>query len=298
DLRSAVNDLQAVAMGRTEINIEDISTAERDNKESIFRVVGKIFRGKSVRSALEATYSLDETPEDLIHWIDENLPHQYTGKGENELTADIVAAYSYISRADIFLGRVRRRQNYRMWRYASVLMTGGTVVSKLGIRSGFVKYQSPSLWRRMGQIRSRRNMRDNIAAKVGTHCNESMKYSRLELASVYSGLLEDDDYAVDVVAALDLDIDELVHMKGSKKLTSKVQEIYDRARKLRPDTSSDVEFFSNSASKALKKVPDQLSLDSIPSPGERTEEKPSVPGKPVPEKKAVQRKPQKTLFDF
>ncbi|MBN2110244.1 MAG: AAA family ATPase, partial [Methanosarcinaceae archaeon] len=30
DLRSAVNDLQAVAMGRTEINIEDISTAERD----------------------------------------------------------------------------------------------------------------------------------------------------------------------------------------------------------------------------------------------------------------------------
>ncbi|MDW7731715.1 MAG: replication factor C large subunit [Methanolobus sp.] len=298
DFRSAVNDLQAVSMGRTEINIEDISTAERDNKESVFKVVGKIFKGKSVKSALDATYTLDETPEDLIHWIDENLPHQYTGKGEEKLTPDIVDAYSYISRADRFLGRVRRRQNYRMWRYASVLMTGGTVVSKSKIRGGFVKYQSPSLWRRMGQIRSKRNMRDNIAAKVGAHCNESMKYSRMELTSIYSTLLDDDDYAVDVVAALNLDIDEMVQMKGSKKLTKKLQEIYDNAQQLRPNTSSEVEFFTKPAEKAPKKGPDQLSLDAIPALDAQSEDKIVIPEKVVSEKKPVQRKPQKTLFDF
>ncbi|WP_406656978.1 replication factor C large subunit [Methanolobus sp. ZRKC2] len=298
DFRSAVNDLQAVAMGRTEINIEDISTAERDNKESIFRVVGKIFKGKDITPALEASYSLDETPEDLIHWIDENLPHQYTGKGEEKLTPDITNAYFYISRADRFLGRVRRRQNYRMWRYASVLMTGGTVVSKSRIRGGFVKYQPPSLWRKMGQIRSKRNMRDNIAAKVGTHCNESMKYSRMELNSVYSTLLEDDDYAVDVVATLGLDADELVQMKGSKKLTKKLQEIYDRAQQLRPDTSSDVEFFGKPMEKTLKKNPDQLSLDAIAIPESQSDDNADVFETVTSEKKPVAGKPQKTLFDF
>ncbi len=318
DFRSAVNDLQAVAMGRSEINIGDISTAERDNKESIFKVVGKVFKGKSVSSALEASYSLDETPEDFIHWIDENLPHQYSGKDEDPITSDIVDAYSYISKADRFLGRVRRRQNYRMWRYASTLMTGGTVVSKSKLRGGFVRYQSPSLWRRMGQIRSKRNMRDNIAAKVGSHCNESMKYSRMGLTPIYSSLLDDDDYAVDVVAALNLSVDELVQLKGSKKVTKKIQKIYDAAQQLRPETVPGIEFSGRPVEKAPKKRPDQLSLDSIKSPETKTESKAegepfsdersvSTPGsgdrtvasgKDSPAKKQIQKKPQKTLFDF
>ncbi|TGC07879.1 replication factor C large subunit [Methanolobus halotolerans] len=298
DFRSAVNDLQAVAVGRTEINIEDISTAERDNKESVFKVVGKIFKGRNVRSALEATYSLDETPEDLIHWIDENLPYQYTGKGEEKITTDIVDAYAYISRADRFLGRVRRRQNYRMWRYAGLLMTGGTVVSKSKIRGGFVKYQSPSLWRRMGQIRSKRNMRDNIAAKVGAHCNESMKYSRMELTSIYSTLLDDGEYAVGVVATLGLNIDELVQMKGGKKLTKKIQETYDAAQQLRPEAPSGIDFLSKFQEKAPQKRPDQLSLDSIPALDTQAGDKTMVSGKVTSDKKPGQRKPQKTLFDF
>ena len=79
DLRSAVNDLQAVAMGRNEIHIEDIATSQRDTKESIFKVLAKIFKGTDPKTALEATYGLDESPEDLVHWIDENLPVQYEG---------------------------------------------------------------------------------------------------------------------------------------------------------------------------------------------------------------------------
>ncbi|MDI3539164.1 MAG: replication factor large subunit [Methanolobus sp.] len=332
DFRSAVNDLQAVAMGRTEIRVEDISTAERDNKESVFRVVGKIFKGKSVKSALEASYTLDETPEDLIQWIDENLPQQYKGKDEEKITPDIVEAYGYLSRADRFLGRVRRRQNYRMWRYASMLMTGGTVVSKSRLRGGgFEKYQPPSLWRRMGQIRSRRNMRDNIASKIGAHSHESMRYSRTELAFVYSRLLEDDDYAAQVVATLDLDPDELVQLTGNRKLTKRLQEIYDRSRGLRPEVDEGPAFFTPPAEKARmsKKGPDQLSLDSLMSVKPVVKESvslsegssgsnpdlssvsdagaahasdsnsgtPSGPGVNS-SRKSVQRKPQKTLFDF
>jgi replication factor C large subunit len=286
-------------MGRTEVHLEDISTAQRDNKESVFKVVGKIFKGKGVKSALEASYSLDETPEDLIQWIDENLPYQYTGKDEEKLTPDIMQAYAYLSRADRFLGRVRKRQNYRLWRYASVLMTGGTVVSKSRIRGGFEKYQAPSLWRKMGQIRSRRNTRDNIASKIGAHSHESMRYSRTELAFVYSRLLEHDDYAVDVVANLDLDPDELVQLTGNKKLTKRLQDVYDRSRELHPGAGTAPAFFTPSAekAKALKKEPDQTSLDSLLA-AEPSSQNSSSGSEGNSSRKSVQRKPQKTLFDF
>lgn len=304
DFRSAVNDLQAIAMGRTEVYIEDISTSERDNKESIFKVVGRIFKGKDVSSALEATYNLDETPEDLIHWVDENLPYQYTGKGEDALTPDIVSAYSYLSRSDRFLGRVRRRQNYRMWRYAGMLMTGGTVVSKSRIRGGFVKYQPPSLWRKMGQMRSRRNMRNNIAVKIGAHCNESMRYSRLEVAGMYSRLVQKEDYAADVVATLGLDMDELLYIAGTKKVTKKLQAVYDAAQDMRQAFASVDEpaFFVERS--APKKDPSQLSLDSLPASAKSSADKSSIKDsakmgdESAPAKKEVAGKPQKTLFDF
>ncbi|MBP1908665.1 replication factor C large subunit [Methanolobus bombayensis] len=304
DFRSAVNDLQAISMGRTEIFVEDISTSDRDNKESIFKVVGRIFKGKDVSSALEATYNLDETPEDLIHWVDENLPHQYTGKGEEPLTPDIVNTYSYLSRSDRFLGRVRRRQNYRMWRYAGMLMTGGTVVSKSRVRGGFVKYQPPSLWRKMGQMRSRRNMRNNIAVKIGSHCNESMRFSRLEVAGMYSRLIQQDEYAVDVVATLGLTLDELLYLKGSKKVTKKLQAVYDEAQEIRQTfvPSDEPAFFVEKA--APKKDPSQLSLDRLPrsnnGPSSQSGQKDADDkvGSSEDTKKEIPKKPQKTLFDF
>lgn len=297
DFRSAVNDLQAVSMGRTGINIEDISTGERDTKESIFKVIGKVFKGSSVRSAQDSVYGLDESPEDLVHWMDENIPYQYTGKGEDSLTSDISDAYVYLSRADRFLGRVRRRQNYRMWRYASMLMVGGTVVSRSRARGGFVKYQAPSLWRKMGQMRSRRNMRDNIASKIGSHCHESMSYSRLGLASIYSQMLENEAYAPSVVANLGLDQDELVQMSGGSKFTKKLQAIYEEGKSMRPDSAEDVEFFVVPSREPVI-APSQMSLDSIPESPAKPDvaKKQSTDSTPV--RSSSQRKPQKTLFDF
>ncbi|SFM20021.1 replication factor C large subunit [Methanolobus profundi] len=296
DLRSAVNDLQAISLGRTEIDVADISISDRDNKESIFKVVGRIFKGTDVSSALDATYALDETPEDLIHWVGENLPYQYTGKGEEALTDDIVQGYSYLSRADRFLGRVRRRQNYRMWRYAGMLMTGGTVVSKSRVRGGFVKYQPPSLWRKMGQMRSRRNMRNNIAVKVGSHCNESMRYSRLEVAGLYSRLLQQDDYATDVVATLGLDIDEFLYMMGAKKVTKKLQKVYDEAQEKRQHImpSDEPAFFVEKT--VTKKDPSQMSLDKLPASDASVAPVSDAPA--FPKKEADKKPPQKTLFDF
>ncbi len=259
DLRSAVNDLQAAASGRELIEAEDISTGERDVKENIFKAMQKIFKSTDLKKALEATYGLDESPEDLVHWIDENLPVQYAGEG-GELE-DIRAGYRYLSKADLYLGRVKKRQNYRMWRYASTLMVCGTSLSKSKPYRGFIKFQQPSVWRRLGQTKATRNMRDNIASKIGEHCQESMHYSRSNLLGIYSRMAKDETYAVDVTAGLGLEIEELMYLTGSKKASKKLQKIYDDARELQVAAGAlaEPEFFKPPAAAGNKQkifVPD------------------------------------------
>ncbi|WP_370576094.1 replication factor C large subunit [Methanomethylovorans sp.] len=302
DMRSAINDLQAVAMGRNEINVEDIATAERDNKESVFRVMERIFKGTDAKAALEATYGLDESPEDLVHWIDENIPIQYGGKEEGLITDSIQNGYEYISRADLFLGRVQKRQNYLMWRYASVLMTCGTVISKSQPKRGFVKFSPPSLWRRMGQLKARRNMRNNIAAKIADHCHESMRYSGTEIASIYSILLEDQDYAPTVIAELGLDLDELIFMTGASKVTKKLQKMYDAAQELRKDKrETEVTFFRVPERQTFTGDKKQTSLADMISNKEKTFEEKNGNAELGQKNETANRaikKPQKTLFDF
>ncbi|MDA0524149.1 replication factor C large subunit [Methanococcoides alaskense] len=299
DLRSAIKDLQAVATGRDEIHIEDIATSERDTKESIFKVLGKIFKNTDPKTALEATYGLDETPENLIHWIDENLPLQYgTEEGTEE---DLITGYEHLAKADRYLGRVRKRQSYRLWRYAGALMTCGTVVSKAHVGSGFTKYQPPSFWRKMGQLRAKRDMRDNIASKIADHANKSMRYSRTDLAHLYGRMLEEDEYAADVTFDLELSIDEMVYLTGKKKVTKDIQRIHDLAQARRQSLGRDEgkAFFEK---KPRKQTPDKKQMDLTQiinsAPQENKVEKKETENVPPVKKSASKAKPQKTLFDF
>ncbi|MBC7085846.1 MAG: replication factor C large subunit [Methanomethylovorans sp.] len=301
DMRSAINDLQAVALGRSEVNIEDIATAPRDNKDSIFKVMERIFKGTDAKKALEATYTLDESPEDLIHWIDENLPVQYAGKDEGIITDSIQKGYGYISRADLFLGRVQKRQNYIMWRYASVLMTCGTVVAKSQTKRGFVKFNPPSLWRHMGQLKAKRNMRNNIASKIADHCHESMRYSGSDILFVYSILLQDQNYAPAIVAELGLDLDELIFITGAPKVTKKLQKIYDDAQELiKGKSEKEIAFFIERGKTAFSNKKQASITDMTDNKEEVSfEEKDnSENDKKNGTKNGAMKKPQKTLFDF
>lgn len=249
DLRSAINDLQASATGRKVLEIEDISTSGRDVKENIFKAMQKVFKSTDCKKALGAAIGLDESPEDLIHWIDENLPVQYASK--DGYLGDIRTGFGYLSRADLYLGRVKKRQNYRMWRYASMLMVCGAAISKTRSYPGFIKYQSPSLWKKMGQIRSKRDLRDNIASKVGEHSFESMRYSRNNLLELYSYMLKDEESAIEITAVLGLELEELIYLSGSTKASKRLQKIYDRAQELLlegKEESNEKEFFRAPAS--------------------------------------------------
>jgi replication factor C large subunit len=247
DLRSAINDLQAIAQGKTTLEINEIITGERDSKENIFKVLVKIFKGTNIREAHAATFNLDENPEDLIQWVDENLPVEYTGAN------DLEEGYRYLGKASVFLGRVKRRQNYNMWRYAGVLMTAGIVVARSHRYTGFVKYQPPSLWRKLGATKGMRMVRDSTAKKIGTYCHVSMSYTRSQLFPFFRMMINDEKSAPLVAALLALEPEEIAFLTESKSVTKKIQKIYEEALALREtEVEHEVEVFGGFGKKSLE----------------------------------------------
>jgi replication factor C large subunit len=217
DLRAAINDLQGVAEGSERVRAEDVVIAKRTQETDIFRILQKIFKTYHSGVYSEAML-LDESPEDIIAWVEENLPLEYSGE-------DLFKGYIVLSRADIFLGRVRRRQFYRMWKYASYLMTVGVQQIKAQKKSGFTRYKRPIVWQMLFRGRSKREKLKNILKKVSKYSHLSTKKANLEFYPYLKFLLEnlEVDKAAKIAAFYDFSEDELVFIAGEKR----AKEIHD-----------------------------------------------------------------------
>jgi replication factor C large subunit len=192
DLRSAINDLQAVSIGRKIIKKEDVVIGKRNREESIFNVLAKIFCGDA-KDALYSFYDISEDPEDFIHWLDENVPRVYEGD-------DIRKAFEYLSTADLFLGRTMRRQSYGLWRYATFLMIYGVGASK-SREYERLRYNPPS--------RPRPRRYDSMSAKIGEACHVSERYARAQMIPFLETLCKKREYAIGIASSLHLSIEEI-----------------------------------------------------------------------------------------
>lgn len=224
DMRAAINDLQALGEGRPNVKLEDIITGERDNKEdNIFKVLAQIFRGVDAKNSHDATLDTDKDPEQLINWIDENIPIEYTRPKE------LNDAYGHISKAGWFLAQVRRRQNYTMWKYASVLMTAGVFVSRKGHMNS-IKYRKPQIVDLLWKTKAMRTIRDSLAKKIGMRCHTPAGFARNDLFPFFKLTMRNDSYAVYITASLELSPEELAFILDDNIEAKRVQEIYTKAQ--------------------------------------------------------------------
>lgn len=162
-----------------------------------------------------------------------------------------------------------------------MLMVCGAAISKTRPYPGFIKYQSPSLWKRMGQVRSKRDLRDNIASKVGEHSFESMRYSRNNLLELYSRMLKDEESAIEITAGLGLELEELIYLSGSTKASKKLQKIYDKAQELLLEGKTEfdeTEFFRAPVpSGEDKKILSDWEVKTPEKKAGKSSEKPEIP---------------------
>jgi len=218
DLRAAINDLQAVAEMKKKITAEDIVVGKRTQETDIFRVIQKIFKKFDTSVHADAGL-LDETPDDLIMWLDENIPLEYRDE-------ELFKGYMVLSTADIFLGRVRRRQYYRLWRYASYLMTVGVQQVKSEEKGGFTKYKRPEVWQKLFQTKSKRGRLDKILSKIGKFSHLSKKKASSEMYSFIANMIKTSDIekAARICSFYEFSEDDIEFITQDGKKAQKIME--------------------------------------------------------------------------
>ena len=139
DVRSAVNDLQALAQGKAKLAFEDVSwLAYRDRKDAIFNVLRQVFYSKSADAAKRAVDMADVDPDMLFEWIYENLPYHLRDR------RDLAQAMDSLATADLYRGRIRISQNWTLTRYVIDFMTAGVAMARERTQpAGFVPLRFP-----------------------------------------------------------------------------------------------------------------------------------------------------------
>jgi replication factor C large subunit len=224
-----VNDLQAVAEGTRTLAEEDVVTGSRDKERGIFEYLDTVIKEAGAQEALEASYDVDETPDDLINWIEDNVPKDYAG-------AELADAYAHLSDADVWLGRTRATQQYRFWRYASDNMTAGVAASRREPKGGWTRYGPPSYWSKLGRSRGTRDKRDYVARKVAEAEGTSIATARrsiLPYLSAMTAYCKPRELTLAMTARYELDAEHVAFVTGSGESTNKVQSIVEEAEELR-----------------------------------------------------------------
>lgn len=139
DLRAAINDLQMISEKKKKITLQDIVLWGREREESVFNVLKLIFKSFDIAQALDAANNFSGDLDNLMLWVDENVPLEYRQRGE------LSKSYECLSDADIFLRRIMRWQHWRFLLYAQILAVAGVQQAKQSTYPRFVFHKRPEL---------------------------------------------------------------------------------------------------------------------------------------------------------
>ncbi len=131
DLRSMINDFDAIARGRSRVTMaETVGIADRDQKDYISDALMKMFSAKTLSEARGIISSAHIPYDELFNWVYENLPFVLDD------VSDLAEGMDALSRADIHQTRARRTQNYRLVKYMFDEMTGGVALARNNSEGG------------------------------------------------------------------------------------------------------------------------------------------------------------------
>ncbi len=225
DVRSAVNDLQSICMNRTSVDIQSLdSLGYRDREKIIFDGLRDVFKTKNIQTIKESISNVDVNPETLLLWISENLPREYIAP------SDLVSGFEMVSRADVFFGRVYRRQYYRLWSYACDLMTGGVATAKTHTY-GNTRYYPPTWIKELSRQKSSRNIRDSIVEKIRKHAHCSKRKIKQEFLEQFMLLFRRNTiFACKMRKQMELSEAEVAYLLGEQQ-SSKIKQIMECVEK-------------------------------------------------------------------
>ncbi|HID17584.1 TPA: replication factor C large subunit [Candidatus Bathyarchaeota archaeon] len=172
DMRSIINDLQALSIGRKELRIEDASwLSYRDRKESIFTALSMVFSGRNCAVARKAVDLSEADYEMLFEWIYENAPRQLTDP------KDLYDAMEALAKSNLYFARIKKNQAWNLLPFALDLMTIGVCSSRKRSKPRFTPFKFPERIKYLSQTRLERGVKERVARAIGRACHASVRES-------------------------------------------------------------------------------------------------------------------------
>jgi len=212
DMRAAVRDLESLSHGRDTIDISSAKLLqERIVSKDMYAVLDRMFRKNDPFGARAALSDVDIDPGTAMLWVDENLPYEYTEHG------DLVRGYEKLARADVFLGRVSRRQYFGLWSYATEMMTAGVSVSKMSGRTSSERLRFPMYLMKMSRSKSMRSVKTSLCRKVAVYLHTSSKRVEMDIITPLKEMARNDPgIRVALVKNAGLEPEELGYLIDAK----------------------------------------------------------------------------------
>lgn len=203
DLRSAINDLEAVGegFGKVTSTLARSLLRTRDRELNAFDVVRKILLAKYAWQAREASNQTDLAPDELILWVSENIPNQARDP------EDLWRAYESLSKADIYLSRIIKTGSWDLLVYAVDMMTAGVALSIRNpqYKSKWVKYSFPERIRLLSKTKEVRQVREDLAKLLASHLKCSTSLAKYDVIPILKIIFDNNpEYAARLALGLNL----------------------------------------------------------------------------------------------
>jgi len=194
DLRAAINDLQFLSTKK--IEKEDLNLiGDRKKEKEMSNILRLIFKSKDINLI---NRSIDDINlDDLKNWISENVVLEYKN-------SEIKKSFDYLSKSDVFKGRIIRWQYWRFLVYQKLLMIR-TALAKGEKNGRVVNYKRPRRGLIIWQANMRNVKRKSISDKLAIYCKVSKKKAFRDIFPNINYIIKDSS----VQKELDLDLDEI-----------------------------------------------------------------------------------------
>jgi replication factor C large subunit len=201
-----------LALGRDAITNEDADAlSDRIVRKDIYDLMNAIFREKEPMKARKMYMDTDETPDHIIMWIDENMPFEFKDRG------DLMRGYDRLARADIFMGRVHRRQYYRFWAYAGDIMSAGVNISRKAEKGTYERFRFPLYLMKMSRSKGVRALKSGVCTKLAALLHTSTgRISDDVIPPLKIMLKNDPELARSIAGGAGLEAEEMAFLLDAK----------------------------------------------------------------------------------
>ena len=183
DVRSAINDLQSLSEENQVLTLQDtVGLSSRNKDFSMDETLRGYFSAKSIAEAKKLLSYSSVDYDDFLLSVSDNLPKRYTNPVE------LAAAYDYVSRADVFRGRVGT-ENWHLLKYFFNEMAQAAAVAPESYKP-FELISPPIRIITLFWTKGKRTMLNGICGKIGAQCHVSRETAKHDFVPFIKEMLQ------------------------------------------------------------------------------------------------------------